>query len=90
MWFFQTFIERLAQSVKKTWREQVSLSNKDILPKGYFLDCISKLRVNRNNSAEFDFGFSSTECTCKYIQDILCKDLLKEISNMRKKYPAKS
>ena len=45
----------------------MSLSNLDILPKGYSLDCILKLRVNRNNSAEFDFGFSSTARTCKYI-----------------------
>ena len=54
----------LLASCPDSWEnmERVKVSKGEVLPKGYSWDRKTKLRGDRNNSAVFDYGFSSTEC----------------------------
>ena len=57
-----------------------NVSKQEVLPRGYSWDRITKLRVDRNNSAGFDNSYSSTEYSSKRA----CKDRIEEDTKYEK------
>ena len=84
----------LLASCPDSWEnmERVKVSKKENLPKGFFWDGITNLRVDTNNSAVFDNGHSSAECTrskreCEASTDVDTKyEKEKSSQELAKKY----
>ena len=66
----------LLVSCPDSWEnmERAKVSKEEVLPKGYSWDGITKLRGDRNNSAVFEYDYSSTECN---ISKRECNDSIK-------------
>ena len=54
----------LIASCPDSWEnmERAKVSKEEVLPRGYSWDHKTKLKGDRNNSAVFDYGYSSAEC----------------------------
>ena len=66
----------LLASCPDSWEnmKRAKVSKEEVLPKGYSWDRKTKLRGDRNNSAVFEYDYSSTECN---ISKRECNDSIK-------------
>ena len=66
----------LLASCPDSWEnmKRAKVSKEEVLPKGYSWDRKAKLRGDRNNSAVFEYDYSSTECN---ISKRECNDSIK-------------